>query len=117
MSGYRLPLRPPMKRTPLKRSRGTVIPPAMKLRVLHRDGGCVGYRLFDPFDCDGGLEIDHVRASGGLGMKSVTCDCNLVALCRSHHRKKTDDGKAYRPPLIRYLGDFNYGPHVDGHVV
>ncbi len=108
-----------MKRTPLKRSKGTVIPPRMKHYVMHRDWGCVallGGITGNAGDCNGAYDADHVRASGGLGMKSVTCPCNLVILCRTHHREKTENGKAWRPPLLAYLEQFDYGPHVEGHV-
>ena len=102
--------------TPLKPSRGTVIPGAMRVRVLTRDNGCVGFRLLDG-ECAGGLELDHVRASGGIGMKSVTCDCNLTSLCLSHHRWKTDHGRAVRPLLLDYLAGFEYLEHPDGHAL
>lgn len=104
---------------PMTRSAGIRIPASMRLRVLRRDeraaGGCVGFGRL-PGDCMGGLELDHVRASGGLGMKSTTCDCNLVALCGAHHRHKTAHGRDDRPVLLDYLERFAYGPHEDGHV-
>jgi 5-methylcytosine-specific restriction endonuclease McrA len=87
---------------PMKASRGTVIPPALRIEVIARDGGCVGFQRF-PGDCMGALEIDHVRASGGVGMKSRTEADNLVALCGSHHRWKTEHGRTARPLLIEYL--------------
>jgi 5-methylcytosine-specific restriction endonuclease McrA len=100
-----------MRRTAMKPSRGTVIPHEMRLRVIYRDGGCVGYGLFrgvGPDDCAGAMELDHVRASGGMGMKSVTCDCNLVALCGACHRWKTENGRTARPILLDYLSRFGY---------
>jgi 5-methylcytosine-specific restriction endonuclease McrA len=54
-------------------------------------------------DCDGPLDVDHVRASGGLGMKSPTHRTNMVVLCRHHHRAKTEYGKTWRPLLLAYL--------------
>jgi hypothetical protein len=100
----------------MKPSLGTRIPTPMRLRVLHRDqrvtGGCVGFGRF-PTECAGPLECDHVRASGAIGMKSTTCDCNLVALCGTCHRYKTENGKVARPILLNYLAQFAYGPHVD----
>jgi hypothetical protein len=98
--------------SPMKASKGTVIPPAMRLRVLYRDKGCVGFGRF-PVECAGPLECDHVRASGGMGMKSVTCDCNLVALFGSCHRWKTANGKVARPLLLDYLATFDYVPHSE----
>jgi hypothetical protein len=49
-------------------------------------------------------------------MKSVTCDCNLVALCGACHRYKTEHGKDARPILLDYLAQFGYTPHEDGHL-
>lgn len=89
----------------------TVIPPAMRVRVYTRDQGCVGFRLIPGVDCALGLTLDHVRASGGLGLKSVTCDCNLVSLCVGHHQYKTLNGRAVRPFLLDYLARFDYGEH------
>lgn len=104
---------------PMDRSAGTRIPNTTRLRVLSRDaratGGCVGFGRL-PGDCMGGLELDHVRASGALGKKSTTCDCNLVSLCGGHHRHKTAHGREVRPILLDYLERFGYGPHEEGHV-
>jgi 5-methylcytosine-specific restriction endonuclease McrA len=89
---------------------------AEKRHVRARDNGCVAYRAWRtaaaelgggapgaPFVCDGPLDVDHVRASGGLGMKSLTHRTNMVVLCRHHHRLKTDWGKTWRPLLLAYL--------------
>lgn len=103
-----------MKRTPLRRSRGTVVPPAMKLYVFQRDAGCVGFGRL-PGECQGNLEPDHVRV-GGMGIKSVTCPCNLVSACREHHRYKTEHGRDVRPVFLEHLAKFTYGPHVPGHL-
>ena len=100
---------------PMKQSRGTVIPTAMKLRVFRRDNGCVGFGRL-PGDCIGGLEPDHVRASHGIGIKSVTCDCNLASLCSSHHRYKTEHGREVRPILLDYLARFEYDEHAPDHL-
>ena len=97
---------------PLKASRGTVIPPAMRLRVYRRDNGCV----LGPQGCSGANELDHVRASGAMGMKSVTCDCNLVTLCGAHHRYKTEHGREVRPILLDYLARFEYDEHAPDHL-
>jgi hypothetical protein len=102
-----------------KQSQGTRIPPTMRLRVHDRDalatGGCVGFGRL-PGPCEGPIEQDHVRASGGVGMKSVTCDCNLVDLCNGHHRYKTEHGREARPVLLDYLARFGYTPHAEGHI-
>jgi 5-methylcytosine-specific restriction endonuclease McrA len=95
---------------PLKPSRGTVIPADMRLRVLRRDQGCVGFELL-PDECAGPLELDHVRASHGVGLKSDTTDANLVSLCGFHHRYKTEHGREARPLLLAYLAE-HYGISV-----
>lgn len=104
---------------PIKPSRGTVIETDMRMRVLIRDatatGGCVGFGRF-PVACSGPLELDHVRASHGMGMKSVTCDCNLASLCGNCHRYKTAYGREARPILLDYLARFGYSEHAEGHL-
>jgi hypothetical protein len=87
-----------------KPSRGTVIPPKLRIEVLNRDQGCVGPRVGMEGECFGRIELDHVRASHGIGMKSPTEPGNLVSLCSTHHRIKTDNGKAWRPKLLDWLG-------------
>jgi hypothetical protein len=101
--------------TDLRSTSGTRIPTDVRIRVLRRDDGCVGFERL-PDDCLGSLDLDHVRASGGVSMKSVTCDCNLVSLCAGHHRYKTDHGKTVRPILLDYLATFAYTPHSAGHL-
>ena len=86
----------------LKPSRGTVIPADVRLVVLARDQGCVGFGRL-PGDCGGGLELDHVRASHGMGMKSSSEPSNLVTLCGRHHLMRTEHGRLYRPLLLDYL--------------
>src|SRR5882757_7718429 len=88
--------------SPMKPSRGTVIPAEVRLAVLYRDAGCIGFRLLEG-ECAGPIELDHVRASGGMGMKSPSTVDNLVALCGSHHRLKTEHGRQIRPVLLAYL--------------
>src|SRR5690349_15865856 len=88
---------------PMKQTRGTVIPASVRLEVHLRDNGCVGARLGWPGPHTSALELDHVRASGGMGMKSPTKADNLVSLCAECHRAKTLHGKALRPELIAYL--------------
>jgi 5-methylcytosine-specific restriction endonuclease McrA len=90
--------------TPLNPSRGTVIPADIRQAVHERDLGCVGATLGWPSHRDKrGIELDHVRASHGLGMKSATELGNLVALCNDCHRYKTDHGREARPLLLAYL--------------
>ena len=92
---------------PLKPSSGTRIPDAVRRSVVLRDAGCVGPRVGMPTDCVGGIELDHVRASGGMGIKSPSTAENCVSLCGSHHRMKTLEGRRWRPRLLGYL---NAGP-------
>jgi 5-methylcytosine-specific restriction endonuclease McrA len=84
-------------------SAGTTVPTSMRLAVIERDQGCVGWKLMWPGDCLGQLELDHVRASHGIGMKSATEPDNLVSLCSAHHRYKTEHGRATRPALLDYI--------------
>lgn len=88
---------------PMNPSRGTTIPASLRLTVHLRDNGCVGQRLGWPGPHTSALELDHVRASGGLGMKSPTTADNLVALCGECHRYKTAHGREARPQLVAYL--------------
>lgn len=90
--------------SPLKQGSGTVIPKDVRDAVNYRDRICVGLVVGMPGDCGGSYELDHVRASGGLGLKSPSTADNLVRLCSAHHRVKTDDGRTWRPVLIDYIG-------------
>lgn len=89
--------------TPIKPSRGTVIPSKVRAAIKDRDKGCVGPRVGMPGDCFGGLEIDHVRASHGIGMKSESTVENGALLCSFHHRTKTEAGRTWRPLLLDYI--------------
>jgi hypothetical protein len=53
-----------------------------------------------PEPCSGSLEPDHIRASGAIGMKSRSTLDNLAPLCGIHHRRKTREGRTWRPRLI-----------------
>ena len=102
------PFANPIPRKAPKVKRDTDQERAEKNYVRARDKGCVAVFLFSDetagFNtCDGPLDVDHVRASGGLSMKSPTHRTNMVVLCRHHHRLKTDWGKTWRPLLIAYL--------------
>lgn len=79
------------------------MPAELRRQVINRDQRCVGPKIGMPHGCEFPLEVDHVRASGGLGMKSPTTADNLVTLCRGHHRMKTEGGRTWRPLLIEYL--------------
>jgi 5-methylcytosine-specific restriction endonuclease McrA len=96
-----------LRRQPIKKSAGTVIgtviPARLRGNVKAADGGCVGYLVGMEGPCFGSLELDHVRASHGIGMKSETERGNLVTLCSTHHREKTENGRKYRPLLLEYI--------------
>jgi 5-methylcytosine-specific restriction endonuclease McrA len=102
------PFSSPLKRKAPKVKRDTDQERAEKNYVRARDRGCVARSWgVSPsgvtLTCDGPLDVDHVRASGGLGMKSPTHRTNMVVLCRHHHRAKTEYGKVWRPLLLDYL--------------
>lgn len=99
---------PPLKKAP-KVKRDTDEERSEKNYVRARDRNrcvaprLVGYGVSAMSPCDGPIDVDHVRASGGLGMKSPTVRQNMVCLCRWHHIAKTDYGKVWRPLLLAYL--------------
>jgi len=93
---------------PLSPSAGTTIPLSLRHAVIERDRGCVcipaGFPAEVQARCPGWpVELDHVRASHGIGMKSETTLGNLVALSAWCHRWKTLNGKTARPLLLAYL--------------
>lgn len=82
--------------------------------IVERDQGCVAHRLQLGRDrpCFGKVQVDHVRHSGGIGMKSPTEAWNLVSLCGQHHYSKTvHEGGDWRPVLIKYLQDIEEDDH------
>jgi 5-methylcytosine-specific restriction endonuclease McrA len=94
----------PPRRAPVRdRRRQDPVPAAVRAHVRARDGGCVFARLGTPHDCFGRLELDHVRASGGLGLRSRSTPDNLVLLCPSAHRLKTLAGRRWRPVLLAWI--------------
>lgn len=89
---------------PIAKSRGTVIPADVRRAVVARDlGMCIGQVVGMDHICYGQIELDHVRASGGIGMKSRSTPDNLVSLCPQAHRLKTLNGRKYRPLLLAYI--------------
>ena len=88
---------------PLRPSAGTTIPLLVRHAVLERDGGCIGPRIGMPGDCAGSVQLDHVRASHGIGLKSETTAGNLASLCGLHHQLKTEHGREWRPVILAYL--------------
>jgi 5-methylcytosine-specific restriction endonuclease McrA len=85
------------------RRRQDSVPAAVRAHVRARDGVCVFTSLGIPHDCFGQLELDHVRASGGLGMRSRSTPDNLVLLCPVAHRLKTLEGRRWRPVLLAWI--------------
>jgi hypothetical protein len=74
-----------------------------------------------PGDCLGLVDIDHVRASHGTGMKSRSTADNGVQLCRFGHHPIKTEGKEksteeWRRREIAYLSRFGYPPHPDDAV-
>lgn len=72
------------------------------IRIRDR-GQCVGPVIGLSGRCYGTPQRDHIRASGGLGMKSPSTLENGALLCISHHRYKTEHGREVRPLLIAYV--------------
>ena len=93
---------PPQNR---RRARLTLDPvhPSVRAYVRARDRGCAFARLGIPHDCVGRLELDHVRASGALGLRSPSTPDNLVLLCPVAHRAKTLNGRRWRPVLLAWI--------------
>jgi 5-methylcytosine-specific restriction endonuclease McrA len=79
------------------------VAPGVRALVRARDRSCVFTRLGIPHDCFGQLELDHVRASGGLGLRSRSAPDNLVLLCPVAHRIKTLQGRRWRPVLLAWI--------------
>jgi hypothetical protein len=55
-----------------------------------------------PGPCFGPIELDHVHHSG-FGRRGPSTVWNLVSLCSTHHRWKTDNGRVARIVLDAYL--------------
>lgn len=84
----------------MKLSRGTVWPPEVRAHVYTHQHACIGPLAAMPGRCDTGDELDHIRASGAVGMKSKSIATNGARLCHWHHAMKTDAGKTWRPRLL-----------------
>lgn len=96
-------------------AKGTTWPPEVRRAALLRDGGCLGPRIGMPDPCYGAIELDHIRASGGIGMKSRSTLDNAASLCATHHRIKTNAGRTWRPLLIEAIDRLEnpHAAHVD----
>lgn len=97
------------RRTPLHASRGTTWPPEVRAHVRAHYAGCIGPLAGMPGRCDGVLELDHVRASHAVGMKSDSIATNAAPLCGWHHHLKTLHGKEWRPRLLDVLRSLTRG--------
>lgn len=85
-------------------SRGTQWPLDVRRAIEARDPVCVGRIIgLPPSECFGGLELDHVRASGAIGMKSRSTLDNGARMCAAHHRYKGEHGRTVRPLLLDYI--------------
>jgi 5-methylcytosine-specific restriction endonuclease McrA len=95
------------RRTPLRRTGdhhpSDPVPPAVRAHVKARDRICIFARIGIPHECFGRLELDHVRASGGLGLRSRSTPDNLVLLCPWAHHIKTLEGRRWRPVLLAWI--------------
>jgi hypothetical protein len=100
---------------PIKPSRGTTWPIDVRRAIEARDPWCVGPLVGMPGECAGPPELDHVRASHAIGMKSRSTVDNGVRLCGFHHRIKTNAGRTWRPALLDYLARVEdpHAAHVD----
>ena len=93
-----------LRNTPMRRSRGTTWPAAVVEHIRGHQEGCIGPEAGMPGACSGPLETDHVRASGGIGLKSKSIAVNGARLCRFvHHNLKTREGRTWRPRLLTVI--------------
>jgi hypothetical protein len=94
---------------PLKASRGTVWPADVRAAILDRDSSrCVCVRADFPPEVIANcpvypVELDHIRASGGISMKSRSTVDNGVTLSAFCHRWKTEHGREARPLLLDWI--------------
>ena len=91
------------RKTALKPSRGTEWPREVREHVRSHQPRCIGPLAGMLGACDPGIELDHVRASHGTGMKSDSIATNAARLCNPHHYLKTANGKTWRPRLLSVI--------------
>jgi len=97
-----------MRRTALRPSAGTRWPPSVIAHVRTHQPPCIGPQAGMPGTCAGQSENDHVRASGGISMKSDSIATNCARLCNgTHHPMKTNEGKRWRPRLLEVIADLH----------
>lgn len=97
------PFAPPPPKPVKVRVAKDPVTPELYAYLERRDGRCVMATLRADHVCEGPSEVDHVRASGGLGLRSPSTAANCVRLCRWGHRLKTEYGRVWRPLLLGYL--------------
>lgn len=95
------------RRAPMKPSRGTVWPFDVVAHVVTHQRDCIGPLAGMEGECFGQVVGDHVRASGGMGMKSRSVAVNCARLCFPHHEKKTHEGRDWRPKLLAVIADLH----------
>lgn len=88
---------------PIAKSRGTTWAPEVRRHVANHQPWCCGPMAEMPGECAGASELDHVRASGGISMKSLSIATNAAQMCSVHHRLKTNAGKTWRPRLLTVI--------------
>lgn len=93
---------PPIKRVKI-RPRKDPVTRDLAAYLERRDGRCAMAKIRADHICDGPSEIDHIRSSGGLGLRSPSIKANCVRLCRWAHLQKTYYGKTIRPLLLYYI--------------
>src|SRR5690348_15941251 len=91
--------------TPMKPSAGTRWPAAVVAHARSHQPACLGTLTTPrmPGDCMGEREGDHVRASGGIGMKSKSIATNYALTCSWHHSVKGRFGRTWRPRLLAVI--------------
>lgn len=98
-----------LKRTPMKPSRGTEWPRPVREAIVERDSGhCVCARAGFPLEVIARcpvypVQLDHIRASGALSMKSRSTLDNGACLSIPCHDWKGLHGREARPLLIAYV--------------
>lgn len=97
------PFAPPPPRKVKLRTHKDPVTPELAAYLWSRDGRCAMAKIRADHVCAGPSEIDHVRASGGLGLRSESTARNCVRLCSWGHRLKTEWGRIWRPKLLAYL--------------
>lgn len=88
-------------------------PAKVRAAIEERDPSCVGRIVGFPTRCYGAAQLDHIRASGGIGMKSPSTLENGARLCFSCHEWKTSHGREARPLLLDYVNRVTPGASVE----